>query len=116
MSHTGRFFFDGKLPIAEYIRLLQEKGYGGMLVTDHNSYKGYRAYRDKLKEKLHSFVVLKGIEYDTIDAGHILGHYAGTGETRNYWNAVVFLSEFCRISFTDMGAFPAPPIPVVNVI
>ena len=70
--HTQEGSLDGKLPIAEYIRLLQEKGYDGMLVTDHNSYKGYRAYRDKLKEKLHNFVVLKGIEYDTIDAGHIL--------------------------------------------
>lgn len=70
--HTQEGSLDGKLPIAEYIRLLQEKGYDGMLVTDHNSYKGYRAYRDILKEKLHNFVVLKGIEYDTIDAGHIL--------------------------------------------
>jgi hypothetical protein len=44
-----------------------------MLVTDHNSYNGYRAWRDRLKgKKYRDFVVLKGIEYDTIDAGHIL--------------------------------------------
>ena len=37
--HTQEGSLDGKLPIAEYIRLLQEKGYDGMLVTDYNSYK-----------------------------------------------------------------------------
>ena len=43
-----------------------------MLVTDHDSYNGFRNYRDNLKNKINDFVVLKGIEYDTIDAGHIL--------------------------------------------
>ena len=113
--HTQEGSLDGKLPIAEYIRLLQEKGYDGMLVTDHNSYKGYRAYRDKLKEKLHNFVVLKGIEYDTIDAGHILVIMPEQVKLK-LLEAVVFLSEFYRILFTDMGAFLVPPIPVVNVI
>lgn len=70
--HTQEGSLDGKLPIAEYIRLLREKGYHGMLVTDHNSYNGYRRYRDRLKDKIGDFIVLKGIEYDTIDAGHIL--------------------------------------------
>jgi hypothetical protein len=44
-----------------------------MLITDHNSYNGYRAWKNTLKgKKYKDFVVLKGIEYDTIDAGHIL--------------------------------------------
>ena len=42
-----------------------------MLITDHNSYKAYRYYK-KLSDKPDDFVVLKGIEYDTINAGHIL--------------------------------------------
>ncbi len=42
-----------------------------MLITDHNSYKAYRYYK-KLQEKPDDFVVLKGIEYDTINAGHML--------------------------------------------
>ena len=42
-----------------------------MLITDHNSYKAYRFYK-KLKEKPDDFIVLKGIEYDTINAGHML--------------------------------------------
>lgn len=70
--HTQEGSLDGKLPIADYIQILKEKGYRGMLVSDHNSYNGYRYYRDHLKEALSDFVVLKGIEYDTIDAGHIL--------------------------------------------
>lgn len=70
--HTLEGSLDGKIPIAEYIHSLQEKGFDGMLVTDHNTYNGFREYRDHCKEKIKDFVVLKGIEYDTIDAGHIL--------------------------------------------
>ena len=70
--HTLEGSLDGKIPIAEYIQSLQEKGFDGMLVTDHNSYNGFREYRDHCKEKIKNFTVLKGIEYDTIDAGHIL--------------------------------------------
>lgn len=70
--HTAEGSLDGKLPIEEYMKLLIEKGYQGMLVSDHNSYNGFRYYRDCLKEKYPDFVVLKGIEYDTIDGGHVL--------------------------------------------
>ncbi len=70
--HTQEGSLDGKIAIAQYIQNLKDKGFNGMLVTDHNSYNGYRKYRDTLKKDLKDFVVLKGIEYDTIDAGHIL--------------------------------------------
>lgn len=70
--HTLEGSIDGKLPILEYINILKEKGYHGMLVSDHNSYNGFRYYRDYLKNEIKDFIVLKGIEYDTIDAGHIL--------------------------------------------
>lgn len=70
--HTQEGSIDGKLPITDYINILKEKGFHGMLVSDHNSYNGFRYYRDHLKKELNDFVVLKGIEYDTIDAGHIL--------------------------------------------
>jgi len=69
--HTKEGSMDGKVPIVEFAGILKEKGYRGMLVSDHNSYKGYRAWRDS-DEKVKDFVVLKGIEYDTIDAGHVL--------------------------------------------
>lgn len=76
--HTKEGSLDAKVPVVEYARMLQKRGYTGMLTTDHNSYKGYRAWcraKKELKEKndpLADFVVLKGIEYDTLDAGHIL--------------------------------------------
>lgn len=71
--HTKEGSLDGKVPIEEFIWELMKKGYDGMLVTDHNSYNGYRAWKRDLKDrKFRDFKVLKGIEYDTIDAGHIL--------------------------------------------
>lgn len=71
--HTKEGSLDGKLTLAEYVSLLKEKGYQGMLITDHNSYDAYRYYRKyKADPVFQDFVVLKGIEYDTIDAGHIL--------------------------------------------
>ena len=71
--HTKEGSMDGRVPMEEYILRLKELGYKGMLVTDHNSYNGYREWKNNIKGKRHKdFVVLKGIEYDTIDAGHML--------------------------------------------
>ncbi len=71
--HTKEGSLDGKVSIEEFIHILKKKGYEGMLVSDHNSYKGYRYWNREIKGKrCRDFVVLKGIEYDTIDAGHIL--------------------------------------------
>lgn len=95
--HTKEGSMDGKVPLIQFATALKEMGFGGMLVSDHNSYNGYRVwkrYKEKVKKAgydeysdiesgsgnesdsitrlLRDFVVLKGIEYDTIDAGHIL--------------------------------------------
>lgn len=71
--HTKEGSVDGKIPLEEYMKTLMNKGFRGMLITDHNSYHGYRAYKKIItKPEYSEFVVLKGIEYDTIDAGHIL--------------------------------------------
>ena len=71
--HTKEGSLDGKVPIEEYIRILKEKGFGGMLVTDHDSYGGYRQWKKNIKgKKYQDFLVLKGVEYDTLDAGHII--------------------------------------------
>lgn len=71
--HTKEGSLDGKVPIEEFAAALKEKGYKGMLVSDHDSYRGYhqwkKAHPDVWEE---DFLVLKGVEYDTIDAGHIL--------------------------------------------
>ena len=71
--HTKEGSLDGKIPVEEFASILREKGFDGMLVSDHDSYNGYRAWK-----RVHGggrdgdFLVLKGVEYDTIDAGHIL--------------------------------------------
>ena len=71
--HTKEGSLDGKVPVEEFIDILTEKGYDGMLITDHDSYNGYRAWkRNPFCQRKENFVVLKGIEYDTIVAGNIL--------------------------------------------
>lgn len=71
--HTKEGSLDGKIRLEEYVSILKEKGFHGMLITDHNSYNAYRYYKKHRHEDLYqNFTILKGIEYDTIDAGHIL--------------------------------------------
>ncbi|MDD3217713.1 MAG: PHP domain-containing protein [Lachnospiraceae bacterium] len=73
-THTKEGSLDAKAELVSIARKLKEKGFQGMLITDHNSYKGYQMW-EYVKEKykdLEDFVILKGIEYDTVDGGHIL--------------------------------------------
>ncbi len=71
--HVKEGSIDSKVSLDEYINILKEQGFDGMLVTDHDTYKGYRQWKYKMKGKVHNdFVVLKGIEYDTYDAGHFI--------------------------------------------
>lgn len=71
--HVKEGSIDSKVSLDEYITILERKGFQGMVITDHNTYKGYRHWKYHMKGKAHKdFVVLKGIEYDTRDAGHIL--------------------------------------------
>lgn len=69
--HTKEGSPDSKVGLLDNIDILKKRGYQGMLITDHDSYKAYRYYQ-KLPAKPEDFIVLKGIEYDTIDAGHML--------------------------------------------
>ena len=71
--HVKEGSIDSKVGVEEYITLLKEQGFQGMVITDHDTYNGYRYWKEHIKGKKHTdFVVLKGIEYDTRDAGHIL--------------------------------------------
>lgn len=71
--HVKEGSLDSKVGVDEYITILKKHGFQGMVITDHNTYKGYRHWKKNMKGKVHTdFVVLKGIEYDTRDAGHIL--------------------------------------------
>jgi predicted metal-dependent phosphoesterase TrpH len=71
--HTKEGSLDAKISVVEHARELKEKGYDGMLVTDHDSYRAYRKWiQNDWAKEVPGFLVLRGIEYDTIDAGHIL--------------------------------------------
>ena len=64
--HVHEGSIDSRVSLDEYITVLKEKGFDGMLITDHDSYHGYRHWKYEMKGKAHQdFVVLKGIEYDT---------------------------------------------------
>lgn len=72
--HTKEGSIDAKVDLEQYVKKLIKDGFDGMLITDHNSYKGYQKW-EELKEKIITskpFTVLKGIEYDTLDAGHFI--------------------------------------------
>lgn len=67
--HTAEGSLDARVSIFTIVDTLKQKGFDGVLITDHNSYKGYEAWEESGRD---DFVVLKGIEYDTRDAGHML--------------------------------------------
>lgn len=71
-AHTAEGSPDSSVSIREYIDILKKKGFGGMMVTDHNSYKGHESLRDYGIDSSGDFVVLKGLEYDTLSSGHML--------------------------------------------
>lgn len=70
--HTHEGSPDAAITLKEYIAILKEKGYDGMLLTEHDSYDSYRYYQKNLKDEIGDFKVFKGIEYDTLDAGHMI--------------------------------------------
>jgi len=70
--HTKEGSIDGKVPVARYAELLKDEGFDGMLVTDHDSYKGYQWSADNREQMPADFMVLMGVEYDTKDSGHFL--------------------------------------------
>ena len=60
--HVKRGCPDSKVSLDEYIRILKANGFEGMLITDHDTYKGYRHWKYNMKGNCHEdFVVLKGI-------------------------------------------------------
>ena len=72
--HTHEGSVDSNVSVERYIKLLMDQGYDGMLITDHDSYDGYRYYAKHLKNdsRYKDFVVLRGVEYDTYNAGHFI--------------------------------------------
>lgn len=71
--HTKEGSIDSKVSIPRYVEILKSKGFDGFLIADHNSYKGCHAWdRYKRHHHIKDFVAIRGVEYDTKDAGHVL--------------------------------------------
>ena len=71
--HTREGSFDSKVSILKYISEYKKLGYDGFMISDHNSYRGCKAF-DEISgwPELEGFTVIRGLEYDTKDAGHVL--------------------------------------------
>lgn len=71
--HVKEGSIDSRISLEEYIQILQSRGFGGMVISDHDTYNGYRHWKKNIKgKKYQDFKVFKGIEYDTMGAGHFL--------------------------------------------
>lgn len=68
-THNSDGSVDAHISAQDSINVLKAKGFGGMLISDHDSYNGYEAVDFS---EVTDFTVLKGIEYDTSDFGHFL--------------------------------------------
>ena len=51
--HVKEGSLDSKVSLDEYITILKANGFEGMLITDHDTYKGYRYWKNKMKGKSH---------------------------------------------------------------
>ena len=95
--HVKEGSIDSKVGVEEYITILKKHGFQGMVITDHDTYNGYRYWKENIKGKKHTdFVVLKGIEYDTRDAGHILVimKYMSFTNARRYYLSPEIVKRF----------------------
>lgn len=43
--HVKEGSIDSRVSMEEYIQLLQSRGFGGMVITDHDTYNGYRYWK-----------------------------------------------------------------------
>ncbi|MGX8774636.1 MAG: CehA/McbA family metallohydrolase [Bacillota bacterium] len=75
--HTREGSLDSRVSILKYISEYKKLGYDGFMIADHNTYRGCKAWDElrnlpELEEELAGFTVIRGLEYDTKDAGHVL--------------------------------------------
>ena len=71
--HTREGSLDSKVSLLKYISKYKKLGYDGFMISDHNTYRGCKAF-DEISSwpELEGFTVIRGLEYDTKDAGHVL--------------------------------------------
>lgn len=105
--HTKEGSTDSMVSSRETIKRLREDNYEGMIVTDHNSYKGYNSIN---KEDHEGFTIIKGVEYDTSDAGHMLIILPSEVETNIFTHKGMKLKDTMKIVHSLGGIIgPAHP-------
>ena len=52
--HVKEGSIDSRVGIEEYIEILKKKGFQGMVITDHDTYNGYRYWKENIKGKKHT--------------------------------------------------------------
>ena len=57
--HTNEGSIDARVGIADYVNELINKGVDGMLITDHNSYKGYEHWQRIKTRRSRTFYSVK---------------------------------------------------------
>ena len=67
--HVKEGSIDSRVGIEEYIEILKKKGFQGMVITDHDTYNGYRYWKENIKGKLY------GIIQAMSDAGYAITIY-----------------------------------------
>ncbi|MDO4834187.1 MAG: CehA/McbA family metallohydrolase [Bacillota bacterium] len=71
--HTKEGSIDSKVSVRSFADSFLKLGYDGFMISDHNSYRGCREWDAIADEpQYRNLTVIRGIEYDTKDAGHVL--------------------------------------------
>lgn len=71
--HTKEGSIDSKVPVEEYAYRFMRLGYDGFMIADHNSWRGCKAWDAVCDDPAYeNITVIRGMEYDTKDCGHIL--------------------------------------------
>ena len=52
--HVKEGSIDSKVGVEEYITILKKHGFQGMVITDHDTYNGYRYWKENIKGKKHT--------------------------------------------------------------
>ena len=47
--HVKEGSIDSKVGLEEYITILKQHGFQGMVITDHDTYNGYRYWKEHIK-------------------------------------------------------------------
>ena len=55
--HVKEGSIDSKVSLEDYITLLKKKGFQGMVITDHNTYNGYRYWKNQHERKRFTLIL-----------------------------------------------------------